>query len=49
MGDELRRNQTVIVLPDTGQMVAEVKVNEALSGKIDAGQFATVRSDAWAS
>lgn len=46
VGTELWRNQTVIVLPDTSRMVAEVKVNEALSGLIKPGQRATITSDA---
>jgi HlyD family secretion protein len=46
IGDELRRNETVMILPDTSQMVAEVKVNEALSGRIKPGQTAVVYSDA---
>ncbi len=46
VGSELHRNRTVIILPDTSQMVAEVKVNEALSGKIRPGQRAVVVSDA---
>ncbi len=46
IGTELRRNDPVIMLPDTSQMVAEVKVNEALSGKIQKGQTATIVSDA---
>ncbi|MFK7961722.1 MAG: efflux RND transporter periplasmic adaptor subunit [Phycisphaerales bacterium] len=46
VGTELRRNRTVIVLPDTSQMVAEVKVNEALAGRIRPGQTAVVVSDA---
>ncbi len=46
IGTELRRNRPVIVLPDTTRMVAEVKVNEALSGRIRRGQRAVVRVDA---
>lgn len=46
VGTELYRNQTVMVLPDTSEMVAEVKVNEALSGLIRPGQRASIRSDA---
>lgn len=46
VGTELYRNQTVMVLPDTSRMVAEVKVNEALSGLIKPGQRATLTSDA---
>jgi HlyD family secretion protein len=46
VGTEISRNRPVIVLPDTSKMVAEVKVNEALSGKIQPGQRAVVISDA---
>ena len=46
VGTELYRNQMVIILPDTSQMVAEVKVTESLSGLIEPGQRATVTSDA---
>ena len=46
IGTELPRNRAVIALPDTSKMVAEVKVNEALSGKIQAGQTAVIASDA---
>lgn len=46
VGTELRRNDLVIVLPDTSQMIASVKVNEALSGVIEPGLKATITSDA---
>ena len=46
VGTELRRNRTVLVIPDVSQMVAEVKVNEALSGRIRPGQRAIIYSDA---
>jgi HlyD family secretion protein len=46
VGTELPRNRTVIILPDTSQMVAEVKVNEALTGRIQKGQRAVVYCDA---
>lgn len=46
IGTEVRRNQTVIVLPDVTEMAAEVKVNEARSGKIKPGQPVVVYSDA---
>lgn len=46
VGSELFPNQPVILLPDTSQMVASVKVNEALSGRIRPGQRAVVTSDA---
>ncbi len=47
VGTQLSRNEDVMVLPDTTNMVAEVKVNEALSGQIEAGQWATIVSDAF--
>ena len=46
VGTELRRNDLVIVLPDTSRMIARVKVNEALSGLVEPGQPAVVTSDA---
>jgi HlyD family secretion protein len=46
VGTELPRNELVIVLPDTSQMIAAVKVNEALSGLIQPGQHATIGSEA---
>jgi RND family efflux transporter MFP subunit len=46
VGAELFPNQPVILLPDTSQMVASVKVNEALSGRIRPGQDAVITSDA---
>jgi HlyD family secretion protein len=46
VGTELRRNDLVIILPDTDQMIATVKVNESHSGLIEPGLTATVTSDA---
>ncbi len=46
VGTELYRNQLAMVLPDTSQMVAEVKVTESLSGLIEPGQRAIITSDA---
>ena len=46
VGAELHKNELVIVLPDTDQMTANVKVNEALSGLIEPGQQAIVTLDA---
>lgn len=46
VGTELYRNEMVMALPDTSRMTAEVKVNEARSGLIEAGQAATIVSDA---
>ena len=46
VGQNLYRNQLVMTIPDTANMVAKVKVNEALSGLISKGQPAFVRCDA---
>jgi HlyD family secretion protein len=46
VGTELRPNELVILLPDTTRMVANLKVSEALSGRIRPGQRVTVFSDA---
>lgn len=46
VGTELHPNEPVMILPDTTQMIATVKVSEALSGLIEPGQRATVTSDA---
>ncbi len=46
VGTELKPNELVILLPDTSRMVANLKVSEALSGRIKPGQRVTVFSDA---
>ena len=46
IGSELRPNELVIVLPNTGKMMARVKVGESISGKIKNGQDAIIVSDA---
>ncbi len=46
VGTEVHRNDLVMILPDTTQMIASVKVNEALSGLIQPGQAAVVTTDA---
>ena len=46
VGKKLYRNELVIVLPNVDQMAANVKVNEALSGLITAGQSVLLRTDA---
>jgi multidrug efflux pump subunit AcrA (membrane-fusion protein) len=45
-GTELRKNELIMILPDTSRMAAEVKVNESLTGLIEPGQRAIVTSDA---
>lgn len=46
VGRNLYRNELVMTIPDTSNMIARVKVNEALSGLITKGQRATVICDA---
>jgi multidrug resistance efflux pump len=45
-GTEVRKNELLMILPDTSRMTAEVKVNESLTGLIEPGQRAMVTSDA---
>ncbi|KAA0213972.1 MAG: HlyD family efflux transporter periplasmic adaptor subunit [Cyanobacteria bacterium CYA] len=46
VGSEVRPNDLLIVLPDTSQMVARVKVHESLAGRVRPGQPAEVQIDA---
>ena len=46
VGQSLYRNQLLITIPDTSNMIARVKVNEALSGFVAKGQFVTIVCDA---
>ena len=46
IGTALSPNELVILLPDTSQMIANVKVSEALSGRIQPGMPTTTYSDA---
>lgn len=46
VGTELRPNELVMILPDVSRMIANLKVSEALSGRIKQGQRVTVFSDA---
>ena len=46
VGTDVSPNELVILLPDTNQMIANVKVSEALSGRIRQGQNAIVYSEA---
>lgn len=47
VGKSLHRNELVMTIPDSSNMNASVKVNEALSGLIVQGQKATVICDAF--
>ncbi|MGI9014714.1 MAG: hypothetical protein ACR2GY_10750, partial [Phycisphaerales bacterium] len=46
IGSELRRNDFILALPDTSQMIAQVKVHESVSGRISRGLPANVIVDA---
>ncbi|MEL6329631.1 MAG: efflux RND transporter periplasmic adaptor subunit [Planctomycetota bacterium] len=46
VGSQVRKNDLLIVLPDTSAMVAEVKVHESLAGRIRPGQTARVKVEA---
>jgi HlyD family secretion protein len=46
IGREVHPNEALIILPDTGVMVATVRVHETLASRIKEGQPATVKVDA---
>lgn len=46
IGRSVFPNELIMVLPDTSDMMASVRVQESLSGRIRAGQVATVQVDA---
>ena len=46
VGRQVYHNELLIVLPDTSEMVASVRVHESLAGRIRPGQRAEVRIDA---
>jgi len=46
IGRQVYSNQLLIVLPDTSEMVASVRVQESLAGKVRAGLPATIKIDA---
>lgn len=45
-GTEISPNQVVLVLPDTSEMVASVRVHESLAGRLRPGQPANVKIEA---
>jgi len=45
-GKEISPNEVLIILPDTSEMVASVRVHESLAGRIRPGQPATVQIEA---
>ena len=46
IGSKVWPNQTLIVLPDTSEMIASVRVHESLASRIRPGQRATIKVDA---
>jgi HlyD family secretion protein len=46
VGRQVTRNQRLLVLPDTSEMVASVRVPESMTARIRKGQQASVRIDA---
>ncbi len=46
IGQQVFSNQLLMILPDTSEMVAAVRVNEALAGRVRPGQRVSVRVDA---
>jgi multidrug efflux pump subunit AcrA (membrane-fusion protein) len=46
VGQEIFPNQLLIVLPDTSEMVAAVRVHESYAGRIQPGMAAVIRCDA---
>ena len=45
-GKQVRKNESLVVLPDTSQMVASVKVHESLVGQVSLGQNSVITIDA---
>lgn len=46
IGRNIQPNELIMVLPETGQMVASVRVHESIAGSIKPGQKATIRIEA---
>nr|MCU0688538.1 HlyD family secretion protein [Phycisphaerales bacterium] len=46
VGRQVTRNQSLIVLPDTSEMVASVRIHESLAGRVRQGMASTIRVDA---
>jgi multidrug resistance efflux pump len=46
VGKKVYPNELLIILPDTSEMIASVKVHESLAGRIRPGQQATIKIDA---
>ena len=46
VGREVNPRETLIVLPDTSEMIASVQVHESIAGRVKPGQPANIRIDA---
>ncbi len=46
IGQQVHSNQLLIILPDTSEMIAAIRVHESLTGRIESGQRVTVKVDA---
>lgn len=46
IGQQVYPNQLLIILPDTSEMVASIRVNESLAGRVKQGQKVIVKVDA---
>lgn len=46
VGKKVMPNELLLVLPDTSEMIAAVRVHESLAGRVRPGQIATVKVDA---
>ncbi len=46
VGRRVNPNEPLIILPDTSEMIAQVRVHESLAGRVRPGQPATIKVDA---
>ncbi|MEM8835240.1 MAG: HlyD family efflux transporter periplasmic adaptor subunit [Planctomycetota bacterium] len=46
VGSEVRHNEELIVLPDTSEIMAAIKIHESLIGRVRPGQTARIKIDA---
>jgi HlyD family secretion protein len=46
VGRRVFPNETLVILPDTGEMIAQVRVHESLAGRVLKGQQATIKVEA---
>ncbi len=46
VGRDIRPNEEIMMLPNSSEMIAAIKVHESLVGRVEAGQKASIRIDA---